>query len=530
MPPTIYTIPVDRPFLDTLVEGLMRRAGKEPLALTRMTVLLPTRRAARSLREAFLRNGNGKALLLPRMMPVGDLDPEELAFLGDEDVSGDQSFELAPAIPALRRRLMLTQLVSEFGRRRGNPLALGQAAPLAAELARFLDEVQAEGLPFDRLTELAPEDYARHWQEILKFLAILTEHWPKMLAAVDCLDPAERRNQLLHEQARAWRKEAPSGPVIAAGITGGIPAVVELLTVVADLPEGAVVLPGLDANADGASWEVVMTDPAHPQHLMACFLAGLNVEPKDVKMWTGRAAASPRARLVGEALIPASLSHRWRFVSGLDTRALKGLRRVDCPGPQEEALAIALLLRERLEKSGETAALVTPDRDLARRVAAELKRWEIDIDDSAGVPLNKTPPGVFLRLVLALAAEKMAPLPLLAALKHPFAACGMPTAIFRERVRRLEIEALRGPRPQPGIARIARGAGAEVARPSRLGRAPAKPRLRRWWRRSLRRRQAISDRRSPRISRRVKRSRRATKEPGRRGSGASPRARRRRCS
>jgi ATP-dependent helicase/nuclease subunit B len=213
-----------------------------------------------------------------------------------------------------------------------------------------------------------------------------------------------------------------------------------------------VVLPGLDIEADGALWEEVLRDPAHPQHVMAKFLETIGVERGAVKPWVRAAAAQPRAKLLREALAPAGLTHRWRFSKGIDARGLKGLRRLDCGSPQDEAGAIALLLREALEAPGRTAALITPDRDLARRVAAELKRWQVDIDDSAGVPLNRTPPGVFLRLVLALAAEEWAPLPLLSVLKHPLAGCGLPAGAIRERVRALEKETLRGPRPKQGAA------------------------------------------------------------------------------
>jgi ATP-dependent helicase/nuclease subunit B len=451
MAPAIYTIAADRPFLDTLAAGLMRRAGGDPLALARMTVLLPTRRAGRSLREAFLRIGAGKAMLLPKMMPVGDLDPEDLAFAPDEGEASDAGFDLPPAIPDLRRRLMLARLVLKFAESRGERLALGQAAPLAGELGRFLDEVQAEGCDFSGLAALVPDRYAEHWQQILTFLGIVTEQWPKALAEIGCLDPAERRNRLLAAQGEAWRAAPPQEPVVAAGVTGGIPAVAHLMAIVALLPQGAVVLPGFDVEADGASWEEIDRDPSHPQYLMLKFLQKVEVEPKDVQPWTRASAASPRAALVREALAPAALSHRWRHIKGWGAHALKGMRRLDCPGPQEEALAIALLLRERLEKPGQTAALVTPDRDLARRVAAELRRWSIDIDDSAGVRLNRTPPGLFLRLTLELAAAAMAPVPLLAALKHPLAACGMAPARFRDTVRRLELAVLRGPRPEPGI-------------------------------------------------------------------------------
>ncbi len=450
MPPAIYSIPAEQPFLDTLVAGLMRRAGKAPLALAAMTVLLPTRRAARSLREAFLRAGDGAAMLLPRMLPVGDLDPEELALLPDEAEGTGQGFDLPPAVPELRRRLLLTQLVREYSARTGGTVALGQAAPLARELARFLDEAHAEGCDLQKLDELVPDKLAEHWQNVVKFLEILRSAWPAILDTLGCVDPGERRNRLLSAQAQAWQKHPPRGAVIAAGITGGIPAVAALMRVVANLPDGAVVLPGLDIEADSAMWEEVLLDPAHPQHVMAKFLETLGIERSAVKPWTRAGAAQPRAKLLREALAPAALTHRWRFTTGIDGRALKGLRRLDCGTPQEEAGAIALLLREALEVPGKTAALVTPDRDLARRVAAELRRWQVDIDDSAGVPLNRTPPGVFLRLVLELAAEQWAPLPLLSVLKHPLAGCGLPAGAIRERVRALEKEALRGARPKPG--------------------------------------------------------------------------------
>lgn len=450
MPPAIYSISSELPFLDTLVAGLMQRAGRAPLALAGMTVLLPTRRAARSLREAFLRAGNGAAMLLPRMLPVGDLDPEELALLPDEAEGAGQGFDIPPAVPELRRRLLLTQLVRKYSESNGDTIALGQAAPLARELARFLDEAHAEGCDLEKLGELVPEKLAAHWQRVVTFLDILRIHWPAILDSLGCLDPGERRNRLLAAQAEAWQRQPPRGPVIAAGITGGIPAVAALMKVVAQLPDGAVVLPGLDTEADGAMWEEVLKDPAHPQQVMAKFLETLGVERAVVKPWLRQAAPRPRAKLMREALAPATLTHRWRFIAGIDAKALDGVRRLDCAGPQEEAGAIALLLREALEVPGKTAALVTPDRDLARRVAAELKRWEIDIDDSAGTPLNRTPPGVFLRLVLTLAAEAWAPLPLLSVLKHPLCGCGLSPGAIRERVRALEMHALRGPRPKPG--------------------------------------------------------------------------------
>ena len=452
----LLTIAAHLPFLDALVAGLRAESGGDPLALARYTILLPTRRAARALSEAFLRHSEGKALLLPRLVPVGDVDAEELAFLADEGAAPG-SVELPPAIPELQRHLLLTKLVLAWGRARGSgPLTPGQAAPLALALARFLDEVETEGGDFARLAELVPAHHAEHWQQVLDFLAIVTEHWPRILAATGCLDPAVRRNAVLAAQAEAWRRNPPPDPVIAAGLTGGVAAVADLLAVVARLPQGSVVLPGLDRALDAESWQRIAADAAHPQHLLARLLARLEAEPAQVRDWPSPLAPAgdrrARQRLVAEALRPATESERWRKIADIDAAALDGVMRLDCAGPQEEAVAIALLLRQALEDDGRTAALVTPDRGLARRVASELRRWNIEIDDSAGVPLDKTPPGVFLRLLLDLAVEALAPLPLLAALKHPLAAGGRAPEAFRALVRQLEMAALRGPRPAPGFA------------------------------------------------------------------------------
>jgi ATP-dependent helicase/nuclease subunit B len=470
MAPAVYTIASDVPFLDALVAGLMAESGADPLALARCTILLPTRRAARALSEAFLRRCGGRALLLPRLVPVGDVDADEpIALL---DPAADGRLDLPPAAPALRREILLTRLVLAWGRVRGSgPLTAGQAAPLARALAGFLDEAQTEGCDLERLAQLVPADHAEHWQQTLALLSLLTEHWPRILAEIGSIDPAERRNRALRARAEAWRRVPPRDPVIAAGLTGGVAAVAELLAVVARLPQGAVVLPGLDGAIADESWAEVLLDPGHPQHLLALLLERLEVAPGDVLPWPapgiggGRAA---RRRLVGEALRPAAESHRWRELDRLDATALDRLMRLDCPGPQEEAATIALLLRQCLEEPEKTAALITPDRALARRVASELQRWGIAIDDSAGVPLHQTPPGVFLRLLLDVATAEIAPLPLLAALKHPLSAGGHAPEAFRALVRRLEIAVLRGPRPAPGFAGLRAALGASDSALHRL--------------------------------------------------------------
>jgi len=456
-----YTISSELPFLDTLVAGLLPPAEGDPLALTRTTLFLPTRRAVRSLREAFLRASAGRALLLPRLVPVSDVDAEEWAIADEES-----DIEIPPALPPLERQLRLAQLILKWSESAGaNRLTPGQAAPLARALADFLDTVESARADIGALEKLAPERFAAHWQEVLQFLRIVTDHWPAMLAELGALDPAQRRDRVVAARIAAWAAAPPADPVIAAGLTGGIPAVGDLIAAIAGLPQGAIVLAGLDLDAAGMA--AIAADPTHPQHLHARLMARFGMTPEAIPPWPGAGAPvpSPRRALIAAALAPASETDRWGSgATPIGRAATANLRRLDCAGAQEEAEVIALLMREALEVEGRTAALVTPDRALARRVAAELKRWTIEIDDSAGVPLNETPPAVFLRLILDAATAGLAPLPLLCLLKHPLAAGGRPPERFRAAVRRLEERCLRGQRPAPGLDGL--GAAVPVADPA----------------------------------------------------------------
>ena len=443
---TVFTIPPGLPFVETLAAHLLAEAGGDPLALAAMEVLLPTRRACRALSDAFLRLSGGRPLLLPRLKPLGDLDEEDL------ELAGDDPLDLAPAILPLERRLILARLIIALARADGGHIpAPDQAARLAGELGRLLDAVQSERLDFTRLDRLVPEDLAAHWQVTLDFLKILTRSWPAILAERGVLDGEDRLNRVMAAQIAAWRARPPAHPIVAAGSTGSRPATADMLAAVAALPSGRVILPGLDQEMDEASWRAL--DPAHPQYGLKLLLDRLGRERGAVKPLSD--AVDPRRgriRLLAEALRPAGTCEAWRTLTPLPAETLAGVARLDAPGPREEAGAIALMLRRELETEGRTAALVTPDRALARRVAGELERWGIPIDDSAGRPLGSTEPGAFLRLAAEMVAEGFAPHATLGCLKHPIAAGGMDAGAFRAFARQLERAVLRGPRPGPGVA------------------------------------------------------------------------------
>lgn len=446
--PTVFSIATGTPFVDALAAGILERHGQDPLQLSEILILLPNRRAARALREAFLRVADGRALLLPRMRALGDVDEDELTLAGVDVLS------VPRALPELRRLILLASEVKH----RPEVAKLAQALALGGELARLIDEVRIDGVDLSKLAELVPETYAAHWQETLRFLSVLTNRWPEILAEHNALDAAERRNRLLRLQAERWRNAPPTTPVYVAGSTGSIPASAELIGTVARLPQGAVVLPGFDMEMTAEDRAAIAAEPTHPQHGMLRLLTAIDVDPREVAPWratTTPAAGPERLRLIREALRPADTAHGWAEAR-FGPEAARGLRFIEAQNPREEAASIALLLRETLEMPERRAALVTPDRDLARRVAAMLTRWGIAIDDSAGTDLTRTAPGGLLRLLATAAAQDFAAVPLLAVLKHPLAAGGEPPQRFRRAVRRLERRVLRGRRPPPGLEGLRR--------------------------------------------------------------------------
>jgi len=488
-PPRVFNIPTGRSFVDALAEGLVRQAEGDPLRLAAMTVLLPNRRACRALQEAFLRAApfagadpaQHRALLLPRLRPIGDVDEDDLTVLS----AASAMLDLPPAIDPLRRQLLLARLVmasrpkfqTEDAAAAGELLRWQDAVRLAADLGRLLDQVDTERCDLANLDNLVLGDLAKHWQLTVDFLSILRDAWPAILRAEGAIDVAARRNLLLDHQRALWERDPPAGPVIAAGSTGSIPASADLIALIARLKQGSVVLPGLDQTLDDEAWTKVLQDPSHPQYGLAHLLAHIGLERKAVRDWpvaAGDADLDRRRLVVAEAMLPADCTDRWseateRLSPEAARAAWSQVQRLDCRSRAEEAGVIALILRRHVETPGDQrAALVTPDRQLAAQVAAELHRWNIVIDDSAGHHLNLTPPGAFFLLLAEAAAADWAPVPLLALLKHPLAAAGLAAADLRPLVRELERVLLRGPRPAPGwqglrAALIARESASEIS-------------------------------------------------------------------
>jgi ATP-dependent helicase/nuclease subunit B len=452
--PAIFTIPTYRSFADSLVAGLIARFGRDPLTLANGRILLPNNRAVRSLTDAFVR-ASGSGLVLPRLVPIGDPELEER--IGGALDPADAADPVPPAVEPLQRLLALAAMVAADGE------SSGEALRMAMDLGRTLDNLLVEEVDPRQLADAATDapDLAGHWQVSLDRLRAIVAEWPKRLSELGRIDLAQRRNLLLRALAQRWATEPPPGFTVAAGITTTAPAIAALLARVAELPEGMVVLPGLALKSamPDEEWDALGPDESgrgeetHPQFHLKLLLDRIGVARGEVRLWPrlGLAASTPqRARAVANAFVSAQFSDKWNELTPTQRR-LSNIRSAVLPDSAAEAQAIALAIREALETPERTVALVSPDRALARRVSALLGRWGIAADDSAGKPLAETPPGTLLLGTASAIAEELAPVPLLALLKHPLVGGeGEDRVRWLDDVRQLD-QGLRGPRPGPGL-------------------------------------------------------------------------------
>jgi ATP-dependent helicase/nuclease subunit B len=475
--PRVFTIPSGAPFLPTLSRALLDGAlidgfpgAGGPMALADVTIYVPTQRAAQALAKALLAASGGRSLLLPRIAPLGAFEPDETATRFEPE---DEEFPRAaapPAVGALTRRHTLATLTRAWGKALkgairqadadglivdpAEPALVGatpaQAYALAGDLAALIDDMIIEGAPWTRLETLAPDLYDPYWRITLDFLKIAFARWPDWLAERGLIDRAKRVALLIEDEIKAL-EGSRRGPTIIAGSTGANRATARLIAAIARAPQGAVVLPGLDFSLDDRSWAMIgasgdssLALAGHPQALLHRLIGAIGVRRENVTaLGAAPLALEARSAFLSEAHRPAESTDLWRergwTLSPLAlAAALQGVTIIVADNETEEGLALATAMRETLETPGKTAALVTPDPLIARRVAAELARWGVEVEDSAGRTLAQTPAGVLARLILE-ASIKFSPRSFLALLGHPAARYGRSLGQLEAATRALEL-------------------------------------------------------------------------------------------
>ena len=427
-----FNIPLSCSFWDVLAESYLRRYQNDTIGLSSVLFMLPNRRACQSLVAAFVRLQGLVPAVLPQIIPIAEIDDDELFF--NSFSWNDIGFDIKSTISQEERLFLFARMImskpNDFGLKQ---ISLAQAINLAIDLANLIDTASNLNLSFDKLYELVPEKYATHWQETLKLLKIITEYWPQILVERQSVDVCELKNTLLYKQAEYWQRECTKNNIVIAGITANFPAIVNMLKVVSQLPNGEVYFAGIDLCADDDYWQAI--DESHPQFELKELLHLLEIDRSQIANLCP-AKNLMREKFISEVMRPARVSDDWLNLDGIIdvAKATSGISLIESPSQRDEASAIALKMREVLSIPEKTVALITYDRGLARRVATELKRFNIQIDDSAGIPLPLSSIGIYLRLITEASEDTNSQVKFINLLKHPFTLCGLNAADFRQRV------------------------------------------------------------------------------------------------
>ena len=443
----------------TLIEGFSYDG--DPLALSRATIFVPTRRAARELRSALMDHLGGNSILLPQIRPLGEFDEDAHLFEG----GADDFVKVRPPIEPMERQLILGWLIAQWtdhltahlrqlynDEELTTPVSTADAFWLANDLASLIDQLQTEDLSFDDIQAAGDVEVSEWWGVTLAFLQILRTEWPAILDERKRLDSAEHRNAMLRGEAKRLEALQPSDPVIVAGSTGTIPATADLIATIANLPAGAVVLPGyafemsedttklLDAAVDMSS---AVSHPQFGMHRLVRKMGAFGlVQPLGEPQSANLAA---RDQWVRTALAPASLTSDWNVERHkIDDGAFENVAVLAAPNERDEAACIAAALREAIADPTVQAALVTPDRMLARRVVSELAQYGIEADDSGGTPFDATPHGTLIAFAFSIIFQPGDPAALLALLKNPLVQTGVEAQTYATQINWLEKLVLRG--------------------------------------------------------------------------------------
>ncbi|SIQ83449.1 ATP-dependent helicase/nuclease subunit B [Rhizobium sp. RU20A] len=489
----IFTIPPGLPFLKTFAARLLDGAivpdfvydPDQPLDLAEATIFLPTRRAVRVLRSEFVDLLGGRSAILPTIRALGETDDDAGYF----DADLPDTFDLAPPVGGATRLIELARLILAW--RNGlpsrildihdespliAPVSPADALWLAKDLVALIDAMETERCDWAALDTLDAADHATWWQLTLEFLKIARLYWPERLKELNRSSSAAHRNAILAAEARRIAQGRLTGPIIVAGSTGSIPATADMIAAVRQCPRGAIVLPGLDQEMEDADWLLLTAgssatasstprqigERSHPQYGLARLIERLGVSRAEIEVLSRPPAhLDMRGRILSRAMLPVEATERWTALrADLEPEsvatAFADVSLVELANEREEALVIAMALRLALEEGEDRrAALITPDRDLARRVTAELKRFGIDADDSGGRPLVLSEPGSLIRLVTDLALRRRDRAGLAALLKHPLCRLGRDAEAFARAADTLERLALRNRRGPLSFAALA---------------------------------------------------------------------------
>ncbi|HQS84908.1 MAG: double-strand break repair protein AddB [Alphaproteobacteria bacterium 16-39-46] len=456
--PGIYSLSSDLPFLETLAESLLHSTQKAPLHLSKYTILFPTQRSLRAFKHIL--GHHADALFLPNLFTLNDLAPRAEDFLTSlfQNIPFEslQELSLPPPLSILRGSLLCAEALRRGGGLFNHTLNPEAQENLSKALLETLGELASHNVSLKDGDLHIPETHGIHWEKTTLFLKTILEIWPLILKAEEASDPLTFVQDRLKILSSYLVKSPPSTPIIVAGIRGLSPVFISFLKTIFNCSKGVFLVETFSKDFKDTSPQSL--SPSHPSYELTSFLSELNVSPSHLKPWPfvlkqKDETLSARLSLIN-GTFPVTALNQKEPPSNIFHSLAKSLENIsffEAGSLLEEARVISLRMRHVLETPQKTAALITPDRRLAHLVKTELLKWDIIVDDSGGTSFAQTTVGRYFLKSLQTLLSHESPLLLISLLKDPLTRLGMNQENLDQALKTLELYALRGLKPSPGI-------------------------------------------------------------------------------
>ena len=456
---SLFTIAPHASFLEILANNILDGTLlngwdiSSDFGLSDITIFLPTKKSRLELADIFNKKLNGA--LLPDIKTFGDEKEEESVFLPPNNLAPFDLEPLPKAISTIRRSLILSKLTQGYLKEK--PLSSSQVFALSSSLSSLIDDCHIEDVKIENLKNITPDNLSENWQENLEFLKIAFDVLPHILKEENLIDIALLQKIKLQRQAENLENIYKNKPIIAAGSTGSVLATAKLLKAITKLKRGVVVFPSLDISLSNETLKTLSdkkTNPhSHPQYVLVETLKNLGAKLGDVKELAPKKNTT-RTNIIRSSLALMNESANWanirkKYQDDIKT-AFKDISFIGADNDELQARAIAFATYDFLIKN-KSVGIISPNRNLARRISVELKRFNIEVDDSAGTPLFHTPIMRFARQVITLVKGNFSSLDLVALLQNKFTHFALSRAEINKRAQWLEYALLRGQNPKEGI-------------------------------------------------------------------------------
>ena len=441
----IFNIKANYNFLESLSCWVIDKYGKDPIYLSQVTILLPSRRACRAFRDIILKQYKKNSIILPKIKAIGDIDIEEIS-LNIENITELEDFQKYSK-SFLKYHSLLIEEIRSFNKKTnlfGKNPTTNQLNLIAKNLEEFLNEIDREELNLDNLENIDDADIASHKQKILLFLRNFGSNWRNILRKYQIKSETSYQNQLIDFYCQYLKNKEDNFSIIAAGSTGSLKSTSRLLKQIQKIENGFIFISSLDREISNDIFQNLTE--THPQFMLKKLLDTLKIsrsEICDIEFGNFQQRNTNLSKLLSYSSLPAEKTDIWTKINDITENNIENFNLIECKNTSDEATAIAIIILKELEKKDNNIALITKDKNLAKTVKNLLFRFNVNIDDSKNNNLAESEAAQYLISIANLFNSDFKVSNLLSILKHKITRAGFEDIFYYHNLRLFELKIIR---------------------------------------------------------------------------------------